>query len=184
MVEQIIFALWFFLPAGLANAAPVFANKIPYLNKWSTPLDFGKNYRGKRIFGKNKTWRGLIFGIFIACFTIILQRIIFNNSLWLQNHISNIDYSEVSLLLGVALGFGALAGDAIESFFKRQSSVESGEAWFPFDQIDYIIGGILMSSLIYRLPILDYFIILLVWFCLHLISSYIGYLLNLKDKPI
>jgi hypothetical protein len=39
-----MFALWFFLPAGVANAAPVFANKIPVLNRWKTPMDFGKSY--------------------------------------------------------------------------------------------------------------------------------------------
>ena len=38
----ILFALWFFLPAGLANSSPVFANKIP-------KKDWGKNLRGKII---------------------------------------------------------------------------------------------------------------------------------------
>ena len=56
------FALWFFLPAGLANGAPVIANKVPLINKWITPLDFGKTWGGKRIFGSNKTWRGLVVG--------------------------------------------------------------------------------------------------------------------------
>ena len=62
MFKDILFALWFFLPAGLANAAPVFASRIPKSEKLALPLDFGKSFRGKRIFGENKTFRGLLAG--------------------------------------------------------------------------------------------------------------------------
>ncbi len=184
MIEHLIFALWFFAPAGFANASPIFASRIPILKKWSTPIDFSKQYRGKRILGDNKTWRGLVFGILIAVITLWLQKIIFSHSDWLPEIITYIDYTNVSLWLGVLLGAGALLGDAIESFFKRQLDIPSGEAWLIFDQIDYIIGGVLLSSLIIKLPLSYGIVIFVVWFGLHLISSYIGYLLGLKDKPI
>jgi CDP-diglyceride synthetase len=72
---------WFFLPAGIANMSPVLANKIPGINQWKTPLDFGKSWRGKRIFGNNKTWRGLIFGTLIASLVGLIQyRVIASSS--------------------------------------------------------------------------------------------------------
>lgn len=184
MIEYIVFALWFFAPAGFANAAPVFANKVPLLRDWKTPIDFGKSYKGKRMLGDNKTWRGFCFGVFIAILTLFLQRILYSESIWLQQNITVVNYSTVSLWLGFLLGAGALLGDAVESFFKRRVGVPSGEAWFPFDQMDYIIGGILLSSLLVTLSPAYNITILLVWFGLHLISSYIGFLLGLKDKPI
>lgn len=184
MIEYLIFALWFFLPAGLANASPVVANKIPLINKFKTPLDFGKTYRGKQLFGKNKSWRGLLTGILVATITVLAQKWLFDQSAWLQNNISLVDYHTVSLWLGPLLGAGALLGDAVESFFKRQFDVPPGEPWFPFDQIDYIIGGILLSSLVAPLPPLVNVTILLVWFGMHLLWSYIGFVLGLKDKPI
>lgn len=184
MIEYIIFALWFFAPAGFANAAPVFANKIPLLNRWKTPIDFGKSYKEKRILGNNKTWRGFCFGVTVAIITLALQKVIYTNSDWLQNTITIIDYSTVTLWLGFLLGSGALLGDAIESFLKRRANVPSGEPWFPFDQLDYIIGGILLSSVIVALSPIYNAAVLLVWFGLHLVSSYIGFLLGLKDKPI
>lgn len=184
MINYIIFALWFFLPAGLANAAPVFANRIPYLNQWKTPMDFNKHFKGKRILGNNKTWRGFCFGIFVALLTIALQKYFYANSEWLQANIKILNYSDVSLGLGVLLGAGALIGDAAESFCKRQANVASGEAWFPFDQLDYIVGGLLLSSLVVTLQPIYSFFILFTWFCLHLISSYIGYLFGLKEKPL
>lgn len=185
MIETIFFALWFFLPAGLANAAPVFANKIPLLNQFKTPIDFGLSHKGKRILGDNKTWRGLLFGVSIAVLTLAIQKVVYKDSIWLQDTLpSTIDYVNVSLWLGVLLGFGALLGDAVESFFKRRSNVRSGEAWFPFDQLDYILGGLLLSSVMVSLSPAQNATIVLVWFGLHLLSSYIGFLMGLKDKPI
>lgn len=177
------FAVWFFLPAGVANATPVVANKIPVLNRWKNPMDFGKSYRGKRIFGANKTWRGLVFGSFIGALTGLLIAVFYPPSasavgiapLWPKFSMA---------LLGALLGFGALLGDAVESFFKRQKGVPAGQSWFPFDQLDYIIGGLLVSSFVVQLSLQQYLSIVVTWFALHLISAYIGYRLKLKDTPI
>lgn len=184
MLNNIFLALWFFLPAGLANAAPVLAKYIPLLNKWRTPIDCGWSYKGLRLLGDNKTWRGLITGTLIAVLTIILQKYLYSHSSWLQQTIPPIDYTTVSWLLGALLGAGALIGDSIESFFKRRVGVASGEPWFPFDQIDYIIGGILASLMVIRLSLIDYLYIIIVWFGLHLLMSYVAFLLKLKDKPL
>lgn len=183
-MDTILFALWFFLPAGFANAAPVFANKIPLINRWTTPIDLGFSYRGKRLLGPNKSWRGFCFGVLVAVITFLIQRWAYGQFGWVADIAQPVNYLTVSLWLGPLLGAGALIGDAVESFFKRQANVPSGEAWFPFDQIDYIIGGILLSSLVVTLSPLQNVTILLTWFGLHLIASYIGYLLHLKDAPI
>jgi len=183
-VNPVLLAFWFFTPAGLANAAPVFANKFLGYNRWKTPLDFGLSWRGKRLFGENKTFRGLVAGIVLATLAVGLQKYLFGHSGWIQE-ISLIDYSQPAVwLLGPLFGAGALLGDAVESFFKRQAGIPSGQSWFPFDQIDYIIGGLLLSLPLVRLQALYYLWILVVWFSMHLIVSYIGYLLHLKDRPI
>jgi CDP-2,3-bis-(O-geranylgeranyl)-sn-glycerol synthase len=177
-VKDILFALWFFLPAGLSNAAPVFAARIPLISHLTQPLDFGKTYRGHRIFGANKTWRGLITGTLVGVVTALLvYPLFFGGTLDLSFWLSTI-------LVGGVLGFGALFGDAIESFFKRQLNVKPGHSWFPFDQIDYILGAFLISFPVVHLPLSYYGIILVTWFAMHLIASYIGYLLGLKDRPI
>lgn len=182
-MDTIWFAIWFFLPAGVANATPVFANKIPLLNRWKTPLDFGRSYRGKRIFGANKTWRGLVFGSFIGALTGILIATVYPPSASAVGIAPLLPKASMALLGGL-LGLGALSGDAIESFFKRQKGVAAGKSWFPFDQIDYIIGGLLLSSIVVQLSITEYIVVALTWFVLHVVSAYIGYLLKLKDTPI
>lgn len=183
MIEYIIFALLFFAPAGLANAAPVFANKIPLLNRWKTPVDLGRHYRGKRILGNNKTWRGLIVGILTGTLTGIVIYLLFPD--FVEELGLRISSPLPSMaILGGVLGAGALLGDIVESFFKRQAGVSSGQPWFPFDQIDYIIGGLLTSSMFIELSWQQRLAVLLVWFGLHLLSSFIGYLIGLKDEPI
>lgn len=182
-MSELIFALWFFLPAGVANAAPVFANKIPILKNWKTPVDFGKSYRGKRILGDNKSWRGIISGTLTGGITALLVYLIYPNAaevLWYNPIVPALDM----FVVGCALGFGALFGDVVESFFKRQYGVPAGHSWFPFDQIDYILGGLLLVTPFVSLQSIQYIVIIATWFGLHIFFAYAGYLLRLKDKPI
>lgn len=176
--------LWLFLGAGIANAAPVFASRLPYLNKWNTPLDGGLQFRGKRLFGKNKTWRGLVCGVIAATLTLSLQQWLAATFQW-NIVINDTQFTELpTLILGPLLGAGPLIGDAIESFFKRQVNIPPGKSWFPFDQIDYIIGGLIFTWPITPLTLTQYVWVFVLGFGGHLLISYIGYLIHLKDKPI
>lgn len=183
-MDTLLFALWFFLPAGVANAAPIIAAQLPYLSRWDAPMDFGKTWRSKRIFGTHKTWRGLLTGIVAAVLTVYVQQAILDNYQlgFLSNYDAYLGFS--ALLLGFLFGFGALMGDAVESFLKRQFDIADGQPWFPFDQTDYIIGGCLAAAVLVRLNLPEYIVILATWFLMHLIFSYIGYLFKLKSSPI
>jgi CDP-2,3-bis-(O-geranylgeranyl)-sn-glycerol synthase len=185
MFKLILFSIWFFLPAGFANASPIYAANIPLLKKLSYPLDFNLKYKGKIIFGKNKTWRGLILAIIVGIVTTSLQHFLFIHSSWIRDLSKPINYQTINyLLLGVLLGGGALIGDAVESFVKRRLGIKPGYSWFPYDQTDFIFGGIILSLFVVRLSVGTYIVILILWFFIHLLSSYIGYLSGLKDKPI
>lgn len=184
MIADILFAGWFFLPAGIANVMPVFASRMPLLSRLSLPIDFDRTWRSKPIFGLHKTWRGIFSGIFAGLAVLALQKFAYANYGWAVELSDGLDYGNLPLLLGASMGFGALAGDAIKSFFKRQANHGSGDSWFPFDQLDYIIGGLLASLFFVTLEISQYIWIILIWFGLHLIGSFIGYKLKLKPKPI
>ncbi len=170
-------ALWFFLPAGIANMAPVIAARLPVLRHWQTPIDLGVTWRGKPLFGKNKTWRGLLFGTLCAGLVALLQFYLF---------MPYVGAAGEAILLGLSLGFGALAGDAIASFFKRQRGVPAGKSWIPFDQTDYILGGLALAYPVAHgvltLPLVLTVIVL--YGGLHVLVSYIGYLLGLKKSAI
>lgn len=185
MLHDILFALWFLLPAASANVAPIFSNVIPGLNKWKSPLDGGRKFRGKELFGSHKTWRGLVCGIVIASLVFWLQKMAFNDFQWSRTISEGVDYTVLpTLLLGPLFGLGALGGDAIESFFKRQRGTKPGERWIPFDQLDYIIGGVLVSLPFVLLSAGQYVWIFIIWFVMHVGASYGGWLIGLKERPI
>ncbi len=167
-------AILFFLPAGVSNASPVIANKLPLIKDWNTPLDFGKTWKGKRILGHNKRLRGVVFGTLMGGLTaIVVSKLNANTVVTIE-----------PFWTGMILGFGALMGDAVESFFKRRRGVPAGDSWFPFDQLDYIVGGLIAITPFVALQSWVVTTILVVYFGLHLITAYLAFRIGLKDKPI
>lgn len=184
MINSILFIIWYFLPAGVANIIPIFFSKLPIFKNWEYPLDFNKTLNGKRIFGENKTLRGMISGIAFAIIVVYLEVFFYKNNTVLQQIIPD-NYLVINpFILGLLAGAGALIGDAIKSFFKRRIGVKSGRSWFPFDQIDYVIGGALFMSLYFPLKPAQYLLLFIFWFLVHPLATFIGYLLKLKKSPI
>jgi len=185
MGSDILLAIWFMIPAAVSNAAPVFSAKIPALKRFNAPIDGGRTWREHRIFGAHKTWRGIISGIVVATFLLWIQQLLYIHVGWTHVFSAQVDYSALPvLLLGPLFAIGALGGDAIESFFKRAKGIKSGGSWVPFDQLDYIIGSILISLFFVILTPVQYVWIIVIWFVMHLIASYVGYKLGLKKEPI
>lgn len=184
ILKDLIFVFWFFGPAGLSNMAAFGSGKIPFLIPYNYPVDAGLKFRNKRVLGSHKTVRGFIAGIIVAIFTVYIEVYLYQNISWVRALIP-INYSSINpILLGFLLGFGALAGDAIKSFFKRQKNVPPGKSWVPFDQIDYIVGGILLSALYIQLSLWHYALLFFMYLVLHFYNNALGYFLKLRKEPI
>ncbi len=142
---NLLAVLYFMMPSYIANMTPVISKGIM---KWlAYPVDFGIRLNGKPIFGKNKTWRGLLLGTIAGTLMFVLQKWLYQFQFFQQN--SLFDYTTATIWLGVLLAFGTLLGDMVESFFKRRVGVKSGKPWIPFDQIDYTIGALALASIIF-----------------------------------
>ena len=184
MFHAIFFSLWFFAPAGFANLGAFAAGKIGFLKKYKYPVDCFKKYKGKRILGNHKTFRGFAAAIVIGIFICALEVWFYANFTSVRQLVY-VNYSEINpFILGGLLGFGALFGDSAKSFFKRQKNIQPGRSWFPFDQIDYIVGGVAFSLLYIRLPVVEYIILFIVWSLLHPLTTFVGYLFKLRRKPL
>jgi len=180
MLGLLIFkSLWFFLPAGIANMTPVLVKKINFLN---FPVDLGKIYRGKPLFGKNKTYRGFFFGTLGAIITVLIQKFLYSNYEFFQET-AVIPLDQYSpWLVGFLMGFGALFGDLAESFVKRRVNVAPGERFFPWDQLDFVFGFLILISIIH-IPEWSVIICLIVLLPLfHIGVNYLGYYLKIKDS--
>jgi len=170
MVLELLFkSIYFFIPTYFANMAPALFKWIPFLDK---PIH-------KKLFGAHKTWRGIIVAAIVGTLIFWLQKYLYRVGFqrW-----ALIDYSDFSLWLGFCLGLGAIFGDLVKSYYKRKDKILSGAPWIPFDQLDFVIGGIIGSFFLY-VPNAEVVLILLVGsFCLHIAVTKIAYWLGIRKE--
>jgi CDP-2,3-bis-(O-geranylgeranyl)-sn-glycerol synthase len=173
---QLLGIFWLLLPAGIANMAPVLVKNIDFLD---FPIDAGKKFRGKEIFGSHKTFRGFFFGTLAGIIIAYAQGIFYP----FAKSFALIDYSATNLLLlGFLLGFGALAGDSIKSFFKRQIGIKPGQEWWFFDQTDWIVGAFMFLSIYHQFNFSIYLIGIVLMGMLHPLINLAGYYLGMKKN--
>jgi CDP-2,3-bis-(O-geranylgeranyl)-sn-glycerol synthase len=176
----IIQSLWYILPAGLANMMPFFVRR--YFKFLGAPVDFNRTFYGKPIFGSHKTWRGIIFGCIGSIFLISLQAILYFNFEIFQK-ISLVKFEEINfILLGFLLGFGALFGDIMKSFFKRRVNVPPGAKFVPWDQVDFVLGALFFSSLVFQPKWQVYLFLILIIPLFHILFNHIGYWVGIQKN--
>ncbi len=170
MLELILSSVYLIFPAYVANMCPVIFGKLNF------PLGHSIN---KRLFGANKTYRGLYTGFLGALLVLLLQQYLAKNNILADYTL--LDYEQISIPLYAALfGFGAIIGDLIESFFKRRINIKPGRPWFPFDQLDFVIGAYLFLLPVYLIPWQNLLAIIILTPALHFLTNLIAYLLKLK----
>ncbi len=172
-------AAYYAAPIYFGNMAPVITKKI--FTSLAKPIDFGKTWKGKPIVGKNKTFRGLIMGIVFGIAIALIQYWLYGFEIF--RTISIFDYKVgSSIILGALMGFGAVFGDMFESFFKRRLGIESGKPWIPFDQLDFIIFGLLFSFIIFVPPIPYTIIILVISPLGHILVNHLAFYLKIRKE--
>lgn len=162
LIQLVLEALKFILPAYCANAVPVLVGG-------GLPLDFGKNfYDGKPIFGKNKTFRGFFSGLTVGTLVGFMEAFFF---------------TEYPVSFGFLLSLGALLGDLAGAFLKRRIGVAPGELLPVVDQIDFIIGALVFSFPFNVFSLELALTVLLITPPLHVITNFTAYKMGLKSNP-
>jgi CDP-2,3-bis-(O-geranylgeranyl)-sn-glycerol synthase len=179
-VHDLAAVLWFFVPAYLANMSPVFVQGR--FERLAAPIDGGRTFRGRRILGDHKTWRGIVAGIGAGVVVAGLQRLI-HGAGWCTA-LALVDYSASWLAIGFLLGLGTGVGDAVKSFFKRQIGIAPGRPWIGFDQLDFMVGAYAFVSLVYVPPLAPTLLALPIVFAGSIGTTATGYGLGLKETWI
>ncbi|MEG3791153.1 CDP-archaeol synthase [Lysobacter sp. CCNWLW3] len=126
LASRLLQLLYFMAPAYFANMAPPF---VRYWKGWNRPIH-------ARSLGDHKTVVGFALGVLAAVATTAAQAAI-------DAPISLVDYAHRPWL-GLAFGLGAMTGDSLKSYFKRRRGLPSGARWIPFDQLDFVLGALLL----------------------------------------
>ena len=74
-----------------------------------------------------------------------------------------------------------MLGDAVKSFFKRSIGIASGRPWFPFDQIDFIIGGTIFALPFIPITLSLFVTALLITIPLSMLVNLLSFKLKLKE---
>lgn len=172
----ILKCFYLMLPAYFANMAPVIVKKI---NLFLFPIDFNKKLNNKPILGKNKTFRGLVFGIVFAVIIAYFQSLMYDNASF--KSISFIDYKNW-LLFGFLMGLGALTGDSVKSFFKRRLGIRPGARFILFDQIDFVVGAMIFIMPIFNLNLGIFLVSLVLSFILDIIVNHLAFYSGIRNE--
>ena len=150
---------------------------------WDAPLDGGRKWRGREIFGAHKTYRGIISGTIVGFVIFCFQRELFKSYPFVRE-LSAFNYQDSNVALGAIMGLSALLGDLIKSFVKRRLGISSGRSWIPFDQVDWIIGVLLGVTIVFVPDLFFIVTSLVVGVALHFFIKLVGYILHLSEVPL
>ena len=178
--------LWVMVPALVPNPGAVIFGG-------GTPVDFGKEWKGSRILGDGKTWRGLIggisFGVLIGCLQIAGE----SNYGHLLPGFIGLGPMPTALGAVVTLAFGSLLGDMGGAFIKRRLGMVRGQKAPVLDQNDSIVGALLLTLLVFPDWTIRTFVQGDAWISLlaviiavpllHRSVNIIGYKAGLKKEP-
>jgi CDP-diglyceride synthetase len=149
--------LWLAVPvivAGLVHLVVLKLDLLPGLRR--LPIDGGLMFRGRRVFGDNKTWRGAV--VMICSTTAAAWAMAtLNESFW---HLPTlVPFAESRpVAWGLLLGAGYIVGELPNSFVKRQLGIAPGAAapgpagplFWVIDQLDSLAGMLLFVAPVWR----------------------------------
>lgn len=151
------------------------------------PLDHYATFRGHRIFGQNKTYRGLLVMIFASIaityfYAFLVQRspaIASLNLLTFELH--------SPLFYGCLYGIGYVVGELPNSFMKRQLGISEGKSTRflqrLIDQLDSVVVILLLLIYTSNFTWTHFWVGMLFYGLLHLTINYGLFLLKLRKEP-
>lgn len=193
-MENIICMYVTLMPVILAGVLNMVWCKLPILKFFKKPIDGGICIGNKRLFGDNKTWKGLIGYVLLnsicmlawgmVCYTV--PALAKYNFLYLRNQ----NTWQFNLFAGVLLGLGYSLFELPNSFLKRRIDIEPGKTlngfWSTFfvivDQADSLFGCVLVVSLFYPMSIMFYFAYVALGAATHIILNVLLYLCHLRKN--
>ncbi len=190
-MHSIALALWIALPvvaAGALHIAAIRLNFFPALAR--IPIDGGLTVRGRRVFGDNKTLRGLVLMIGFTVLTATAQASLAAHYDWARALTPQPLTAAGPLRWGALLGLGYVLGELPNSFLKRQINIAPGApgagtlgpVFWIIDQVDSLAGALVAMSLIWLPPWPLVFALLIVTLVVHPLAALGMVMLGLKAR--
>lgn len=196
-----------FVPAFIANAGMTFTG---VWGGQGRPIDGGRNFiDGYRLFGKGKTWKGLIGGMIIGAtvsyvFLLVYWALIvgipeagapdWDNLAFItrteifDTFLIPTSWASLDPVINIfarttLLAIGAPIGDLTGSFIKRRFGKDRGAVFPLIDQIDFILIAYLFAFAFFPLPWYYIFVILIFTPLVAVLGNMVAYVIGKKEVP-
>jgi hypothetical protein len=155
-MKEFLALAYLFFPLLVGLALHGFCIKYDTLAFLCRPIDRGRSFRGKRIFGENKTYRGVVIVGLGTAVGFGLQSLLLHRIASIRG-IELFDYAFFkSVALGLAVGVAAMLSELPNSFIKRRFQIAPGsvaKGWqrvifYVYDQIDFLLGAWLVLAIL------------------------------------
>jgi CDP-archaeol synthase len=163
--------------------------KLKLLPALAVPIDRGASLRGRRLFGDNKTYRGVAaMGLGSSLGFLLLGQLASGSR---HQYLSQLPDGPFALLLGAAVGTVAMLAELPNSTIKRQLDLPPGEqmkglpriAFHVLDQVDIWLGAWLVLAFVVS-PTIGLLLGSFVWIYRgHQVFTFIGYKLGMRATP-
>ena len=178
LLPTVAIAVWAMLPAYLPNNVAVVAGG-------GRPIDGGRRWRGRRLLGDGKTWRGTAAGVLAGAAVAVALNVVRPAAAAGLG----VDFPAFPPAAAVALPAGAMLGDVAGSLLKRRLGRERGAAVPLLDQLDFVAGALGLTALVapawtggtFTPAVL--LVVVLLTPVLHLVTNAAGYVLGVKREP-
>ncbi len=161
-LNDLLLAVYIAIPCYVANSSPV-------LFGGGAPIDGGRDFAdGRRIFGSNKTVKGFTHGLLLGSVAALGEAALFSQYILLP--------------AGILASLGALLGDLFGAFVKRRLNITPGSPLPIVDQLDFILGALLLASPILHVTMGAVLILVIATVPIHLLANVVAYMLRLKSR--
>jgi CDP-archaeol synthase len=162
--------------------------KFGWLRFLFRPVDRGAEFRGRRVFGANKTWRGIAAMALGTALGFVIQAV------WLHNYesvrqLELFDYTLPKMsIVGLLVGFACGISELPNSFIKRQIDIAPGKTatgavnliFYILDQVDFLVGAWIVLGFVVEVTLLRALYSIIFLFVTHQVISFLGFLLGMR----
>jgi CDP-2,3-bis-(O-geranylgeranyl)-sn-glycerol synthase len=179
-------ALWLFAPLLFAAGVAAVVIELDLLRWARRPIDGGCTIGGKRLFGDNKTWRGVLVAVTASAASAAAQEHLVGDAV---GPLLAVDWDAVPAApFGALMGLGAMLGELPNSFVKRCVGIAPGAAatgswsilFYLWDQVDLLFGAWLLVGWWVRPPALLVGASFVLALLVHPLVSLIGWLIGAR----
>jgi CDP-2,3-bis-(O-geranylgeranyl)-sn-glycerol synthase len=152
------------------------------------PLDGGRTFRGRRVLGDNKTWRGAL------CMTtgVVVATVVLWQWDWWLDQLPGAVRASTPLLVGFLIGLGTVLGELPNSFLKRQLDIAPGSrrrspggvALAILDQGDLVLGIWVCLAPAWVMPVWLAAVAFAAIAAIHAVVNVIGYAIGARTAPV